>query len=161
MRRATLALLLLAGCQAAAPVPGPAARAPAVPRPPPAAPVEGAWSFATAGGRCTARVSHADATLVVTAGPEPRVTFTLRGPARGGRIAFGGADGGWTLRAAASPEGARASVPLDAAGEGRVQQLLGGGTVRQPGSRQPPLRVPDAGVSGREWFGCLARLPRG
>jgi hypothetical protein len=126
-----------------------------------AAPVDGAWSFTAGASGCTAQVRHAEATLSVTAGPEPRLAWSLRGAARGGRIVFAGPEGGWTLRGTAAADGTRATIPLDAAGEARVQQLLGGGTASLPGTRLPPLRIPDAGVSGREWFGCLTRLPRG
>ncbi|HZH45769.1 MAG TPA: hypothetical protein VEY31_03965, partial [Roseococcus sp.] len=122
---------------------------------------DGAWSFTAGATSCTARVRHAEATLSVTAGPEPRLAWTLRGAARGSRIVFAGPEGGWTLRGTAAADGTRATIPLDAAGEARVQQLLGGGTASLPGTRLPPLRIPDAGVSGREWFGCLTRLPRG
>jgi hypothetical protein len=159
---------MLAGCQTPEPPPAPPsggsrAASPAVrplptPPPPVAPPAEGAWSFSSTGGSCTARITHADAGLTVTAGPEARVGFTLRG-ARGARIAFSGPDGGWNLRGAPSGGGVSAEVPL-AAGEGRVRQLLGGGSISLPGARQPALRFPEAGVSGREWFGCLSRLPR-
>ena len=48
MRRSLLGLLLLAGCQAPTPVPSLGARAPTAPRAAaPAAPVDGAWTFAT------------------------------------------------------------------------------------------------------------------
>lgn len=168
---AGLALLLLAGCQTPATAPATSsggsrasasAARQAVPSPsavPSAPPAEGAWSFSSAGGTCTARISHADAGLTVTAGPEARVGFTLRG-ARGARIAFNGPDGGWSLRGAPSGGGVSAAMPL-AAGEGRVRQLLAGGSISLPGARQSALRFPEAGVSGREWFGCLSRLPRG
>ena len=166
MRRATLALLLLAGCETATPVAQRAVRPPAsrppaaapTPPAPPAAPVEGAWSFSSTSTACTARVTHPDAALTITAGPGPEVAFSLRG-ARSGRMAFSGPDGAWSLRATAAGDAARASLPITA-GEGRVRQLLGGGTLSVPASRQPPLRFSEAGVSGREWFGCLSRLPR-
>ncbi|TPG59618.1 hypothetical protein EAH89_05080 [Roseomonas nepalensis] len=167
MRRAAWLLLplLLAACQSApppAPVAAPRAARPA-PRPVPAR-VEGAWSFGVAGDRCTAQVAHREATLGITAGPGKEVTFSAASPGRraGGRprIVFRGEDGSWEAPARGSGRAALATIPLDERGEAYIRDLLGGGTasVQGSGAELPALGVPDAGVSGRDWYGCVARV---
>ena len=155
------ALLILAGCQTAEPPRPVVAAARPAPRLPPAPAVEGVWSFAAAGARCTARVTHPDASLSVAAGPGPLLALTVPSTRRGSQIAFSGPDGNWRLPARAGEGGLQATQPLTPAAEARLRALLGGGTVSIPGARQPPLRLPGAGVSGREWFGCLERLRQG
>ncbi|MFC7735535.1 hypothetical protein ACFQX4_06680 [Roseomonas sp. GCM10028921] len=164
-------LLAVAGCQStpaptSAPPARPAPRA-AMPAPPKPPEVSGGWSFSIDGERCNARVGHREATLAITAGPEPRLAFSLSAPGTGlpasnpVRIAFKGEGSGWQLAARTDPRRlAYAAIPLDGTGEGRVRDLLGGGTVTASGRgvSVPALVVPDAGVSGRDWYACLARL---
>jgi hypothetical protein len=163
--------LALAACQAAPPQAPrrPVTRAPA---PAPATPAElkGAWSFGIVGDRCTARVAHRDMTLGITAGPGRQASFSLSAPGRslpaGGplRLAFSGDGGGWQLPGRTDGRRtASASMPLNDAGEGRIRDLLGGGTVSVSGRgvSAPTLSVPDAGVSGRDWYACVARLSQG
>ncbi|MBO1073848.1 hypothetical protein [Roseomonas marmotae] len=158
----------LAACQAA-PLPAPvryAPRPPAKPAPEPSE-VEGSWFFRVLGDRCTARVAHRDMVLDLTAGPAKRVGFTVSAPGRGlpasrsVRLHFRSDGGRWQLPG--RTDGSRvasASMPLNTTGEGRIRDLLGGGTLRVQGSgvSVPVLALPDAGVSGRDWYGCLARL---
>ncbi|WP_156963768.1 hypothetical protein [Muricoccus aerilatus] len=160
-----LSLLTLAACQTPPP-PAPVvtprvARAPARPLP---SRVDGAWSFGVAGDRCTAQVAHKEATLGITAGPGKSVTFSAAAPSRRAngraRIVFRGEDGNWEAPARGTGRTALATLPLDERGEAYVRDLLGGGTatVQGPGVEMPALSVPDAGVSGRDWYGCVSRL---
>lgn len=158
-------LLLLAACQSPpppAPVAQPRAARPAA-RPVPAR-VEGAWSFGVAGDRCTAQVAHREATLGITAGPEKQVTFSATSPTRRAsgraRLVFRGDDGNWEAPARGTGRSALATIPLDEQGEAHIRDLLGGGTasLQGPGVELPALVVPDAGVSGRDWYGCVARV---
>lgn len=161
-------LLALAACQSAPPAPATAARPaarPARPAPPVPSRVEGTWSFGVGGDRCTAQVSHREATLGITAGPGRTATLSLGAPGRRGtraaRIAFRGEDGAWEVQGrGGAGRVALATVALDETGEGRIRDLLGGGTVtvQAQGVEVPALAVPDAGVSGRDWFGCVSRL---
>lgn len=168
------ALLLLAlgltSCQSAPPPPRPISRQPARPAPPAPSEVEGAWSFSVLGDRCNARVAHRQMTLAVTAGPGQQASFSLTAPGSGlpinrpVRIDFRGDGGSWQLPGRTNRSRvASASSPLNDAGEARIRDLLGGGTVKASGSgvSAPALSVPDAGVSGRDWYGCLARLAQG
>ena len=172
MIRATLPLLTLLGlaaCQMAPPPPArPVARAPARVAPP--APVDGAWSFGILADRCTARVAHRDMALAITAGPDRRASFALTAPNRGLpanraiRIGFGGDGGRWQVPGRSDARRtATAGLPLDATGTARIQDLLGGGTLTASGSgvSAPALVVPDAGVAGRDWYGCVTRLNEG
>lgn len=174
MRRpAWLALAaVLAGCAAPPaafrPAPSQSAQSrPAAPRPPPPLhDVAAAWSFSVTQDSCTARIVHPDATLTVAAGPQAQVDFVALGTEAAPRIlrlAFRGPEGAWwrTMHARGA-EGAGVTQPLSAATERRVRALLAGGTLTYSRPRDEPLRVtlPDAGVSGRDWFGCLGRLER-
>lgn len=161
-------LLALVACQSAPPTPPPAPRPmarPARPAPPVPSRVEGAWSFGVAGDRCTAQVSHREATLGIAAGPGPTATLSVGAPGRrstrAARIAFRGDDGAWEAQGrGGAGRVALATIPLDEAGEARIRDLLGGGTVtvQAQGTEVPALGIPDAGVSGRDWYGCVSRL---
>jgi hypothetical protein len=164
-----LLALGLAACQSAPP-PRPVSRAPTRPAPPVPSEVEGAWSFSVLGDRCNARVAHRQMTLAVVAGPGQQASFSLTAPGRGLpvnrplRIEFRGDAGNWQVSGRSSRSRvASASMPLNEAGEARIRDLLGGGTVKATGSgvSAPALSVPDAGVSGRDWYGCVARLAEG
>jgi hypothetical protein len=174
MTRTSSLLLLLAlglsACQTPPPPSRPISRAPARPAPPVPSEVEGAWSFSVLGDRCTARVAHRQMTLGVVAGPGQKASFSLAAPARGlpvnrpVTIGFRGDGGSWQVSGQTSrSRAASASMPLNDAGEARIRNLLGGGTVTASGSgvSAPTLSVPDAGVSGRDWYGCVARLAEG
>jgi len=162
------AILALAACQSAPPAGPPASRPvtrAARPSPPTPSRVEGAWSFGVAGDRCTAQVAHREATLGITAGPGRTVTLSVGAPgrrsARSTRIAFRGDEGAWEAQGrGGAGRLALATMPLDEAAEGRIRDLLGGGTVtvQAQGVEVPALGVPDAGVSGRDWYGCVSRL---
>ncbi|MDB5416035.1 MAG: hypothetical protein JWR10_4370 [Rubritepida sp.] len=158
-----LAALGLGACQTP---PAPPPRATARPAGPPASPVQGAWSFGIVGDRCTARVTHRDVALDVTAGPGRRASLGVTAPGQAlpvnGRftMAFQGGSG-WQLAGRTDAQRkAAATLALDDAGQGRLRDLLGGGTLRLRGAgvSAPPLILPDAGVSGRDWYGCVARL---
>jgi len=158
-------LLALAACQPATQAVVTAPRAPRAARPaPPPGRVEGTWSFGVAGNRCTAQVTHREATLSITAGPRKSITLSLSSPGRRppgrGRLLFRGDDGNWEAPARGTGRAAIASIPLDDTGEGHVRELLGGGTLSMQGGELPTLGVPDAGVSGRDWYGCVSRLAR-
>jgi hypothetical protein len=129
--------------------------------------VEGAWSFGIVGDRCTARIAHREMTLSLTAGPGRKTSLSLSAPGRAlpvrsrVRLAFRGEGTGWQLAAQTDAQRtAHAGTALDAAAEGRIRDLLGGGTasVSGRGVSAPTLSVPDAGVSGRDWYACVARL---
>ena len=170
MTRIAVALLLLglSACQAAPPPPV-RTRAAARPAPvvAPTTPVDGAWTFSVFADRCTARATHRDMSVILAAGPGERASLSVsagnRIPAGATlRIAFRGDGGNWQLPARSDRRRlATAGWALDAAGQERIQDLLGGGTVTASGTGvgAPPLALPDAGVSGRDWFGCVSRLP--
>lgn len=156
---------LVAACAAPQPAQRPAPPRPAVPRPPPPLhAVEAGWSFSVGSGACTASITHPDATLSVTAGPEAQVDILARGgeeAARIQRLAFRGPDGAWSRRLRArGAAGDGVTQPLSAATERRVRALLAGGVLTLSRQGTPALRVtlPDAGISGRDWFGCVTRL---
>ncbi|NKC33298.1 hypothetical protein [Falsiroseomonas selenitidurans] len=154
----------LAGCAAPPPaVPPPASpRRATLPRPPPAAPpVEAAWEFRVVSGTCTATLRHPDAVVEFAAGPAPMLRLAARGVAEGAarvtRLRFRGEAGAWSLVLRDAPATERR---LDAAMAERLRALLAGGRLglSRQDSQALALGVPDSGVSGRAWFGCVAAL---
>lgn len=170
---AALSLLGLAGCEAV-PARSPyalhvgersrEARRPATPRreaAPPAAPVVVAWSFSTAAGECVAATSGPAHTPVFTASADRSVRFSAAPGGGTTRIAFSGPGGSWTVRTSGRGRDASATTPLDGAATGRLLALLAGGRLRIEGGAHPAtLIVPDAGVSGRDWMGCVSGKAR-
>ena len=139
-----MALLLLGACATPSTEP-PTPRAPQI-----AAPVDGSWSFTTGDETCQAQVGHRGLALTIRAGPGPTIVFQ---PTPAGGLGFAGSGGRWRMRRAELGPGT--NQPLDRALP-RVQTLLDGGIISLGSGRL--LRAPDAGVAGRDWFGCLARL---
>lgn len=129
-------------------------------------PVAAAWSFSFANGTCTASVAHPSAGVTISAGPTATMNLVTRvaaAPGRGSatRVAFNGPGGSWGLRLRRSgAEPPAAAAPLNQAAEGRLRALLTGGTLRLTAGSSPVavLSVPDAGVAGRDWFGCVSQL---
>lgn len=133
---------------------------------PPVRPVDAAWSFSFGQGSCAASVAHPGAGITITAGPGAVLALATRAgaPVRwtATRVTFQGPGGSWglRLRRAGSAEPG-AAVPLNEATEGWVRALLTGGTLRLLSRDAAPLAVltvPDAGVAGRDWFGCVSQL---
>ncbi len=118
------------------------------------------WSFG-AGESCRAEARSASLSLTVTVSSS-QVQLTVAGGRRvafrprAASIAFTGRSGAWTMggRAAGRREVA-ASMPLTEDAASRVLVLLDGGVVRV--GPAPPLRIPGAGVAGRDWFKCVRR----
>lgn len=179
MTRPILALLLLpmlVACVPPAPSPAPPRvvrpRPPEPPPPPPPEPeaaVPGRWSFSIANGVCSATLANPALRLAVAAGPRARLTLTASAMVAPNAIAFAqttgawhGASWQWRMQPVGAVPGARvarASLALDEAEQGRLRDLLAGGTLRFTGADAAPLllSVPDAGISGRDWFGCVAQ----
>ena len=167
--------LALAACQpaprviATGPFPPPAAaRPPPPPRlrvEPPARQQDAAWSFTVAGAACEARAVGPDVRLAVRAA-DRTLQFTLSTGARAslpgragavGQVAFAGGEGAWSLPVVRGVgRMATASLPLNEASADQARNVLGGGTIRLSGrDAPPPLVIPDAGIAGRDWFGCI------
>eukprot|EP01037_Dinobryon_pediforme_P005476 gene5476-5532_t len=134
-----------------------------VPRPP-ERPQPARWSFHETQSSCIARLAGSDTSVTVTAGPSAALSISVearsRRPASSGQpsVAFRG-DATWRLTAHGSGNAVNASFPSDAHGLDDVLALLGGGqlSARTASGTLPDLDVPDAGVAGRDWYGCAAR----
>ena len=162
---------LLAGCA----VQRPPARPPP-PRPPPhvaAAPVLHAptrylasrWSFSVTERACVARTEHPELGFSVTIGPAHGIRLTLTDAhshrSEPAQLGFSGGSGHWLVPARRTGRVVAASLPLTDRGLSDVLALLNGGQLfaRTVDGSLPGLNVPDAGVAGRDWFGCpRARL---
>jgi hypothetical protein len=73
-------------------------------------------------------------------------------------ISFAGNAGSWNLAARrVGPHRIMASNPMEEDAASRILVLLGGGIIRigPPNLGLPPIRVPNAGAPGREWFECV------
>jgi hypothetical protein len=143
----------------------------AVPPPPPAPPtqiqlpVPATWSF-RAGNVCTASAHSGALALDVTASSSAltlvaRLGVSTAMPAtRFVPIEFTGTAGTWTVTGSkAASRRVVASQPMTEDQAGRILVLLEGGVVRVGNSTEglPPLRVPNGGVPGRDWFECVRR----
>jgi hypothetical protein len=117
-------------------------------------------------------VVHPDSSLTISAGPNPVVVISAAGtpaaPSRSAdptiRIGFVGPDGTWEIRLRDTKQRAsRTTLPLTETSEKQIRDLLGGGTLTftRARARKLDLTVPDAGISGRDWFGCVAQLHPG
>jgi hypothetical protein len=160
--------LLLAACQAPArtafvqgPVSAPAAKP--VERPPER--VQPArWSFRETQASCVASLSNPQISVTVTAGPAHELSISVVAKPRPGTsfdqasVAFRGRHA-WRLAAHLSGTTLEASFPAGAQGLDDLLALLGGGqlSARTAVVVLPDLIVPDAGVAGRDWYGCAAR----
>ena len=161
---AGMVALSLTSCERpAAPVVAP------IPPTPPAAtprPVAARWSF-RAGDVCVATAGSIPLALDIGASRDRLELVAHVGrdaPPPGKRsvpIAFVGPSGAWQVigqRTAARR--VIASLPMTDDQAGRILILLRGGTITI-GNRDlglPPLRVPNSGPAGREWFECVRRL---
>lgn len=162
-RDAALFALLLAGCQPAAqpivlrpPTALPRPRAEAAPAPAPARPAPARWSFSVTVRGCEARAAAPGVSLVLRTEADRTLRLALSGARRvsdGARLEFAGSDGEVSLPLRRAGGALVAELPADEASAERVGVLLGGGTLRLGG---PALLIlPDAGVAGRDWLGCV------
>lgn len=164
--RAGLVLcLLVAGCQPYPfAFPGTAYRALELRTHRPPAPVHvipARWSLSTQARDCTARATASDSDPGLHVRVAHRVHLLVT-PGKTGKIprhailAFWGPGGAWTLHAIAAGEGATVTLPPGKPALSHLMALLDGGQLRVSGwpARPAILRLPDAGVSGRDWIGC-------
>lgn len=158
-----LAPLVLAACQPAPqpivlrpPVAPPRTRAEAPP-PAPARPAAAKWSFSVTVAGCEARAAAPGLSLVLRTEADRTLRVALSGARRasdGARLDFAGPDGEVSLPVRRAGAALVAAFPADEASADRAGVLLGGGTLRLGGG-PALLTVPDAGVAGRDWLGCV------
>lgn len=132
-------------------------------RPVAPAPVTATWSFRS-GGACSATAANPVLSLEVGASNEAlslelHMSRRVALPANASvPITFSGAAGTWTTAGRLNaPRRVSASGPMTEDAASRVLVLLAGGTIRTGGRQRdvPVLRIPDAGVAGRNWFECV------
>jgi len=162
-----LVAVAVAGCQAAPvrQVASPPARVPAPVRVPDAASapgparIAGRWSFSVARAACVARAGALHGPVAVTIRVDEAVHVTMAGSRGSGpaAIVFAGPGGTWRLRARSSGGLASATRPLDDAGVAELLAAIDGGafSVAAGQWRSDTLTAPEAGVSGRDWIGCV------
>lgn len=155
--------LVLAACQ---PAPQPIVlRPPAValrpraetPPPAPVRPAAAKWSFSVTVAGCEARAAAPGLSLVLRTEADRTLRVALSGASRASneaRLDFAGPDGEISLPVRRAGAVLAAVLPADEASVDRAGVLLGGGTLRLGGG-PALLTVPDAGVAGRDWLGCV------
>ena len=159
-----LALLLLAGCQPVAqpivlrpPLVALRPRAEAAPAPAPARPASARWSFSVTVQGCEARATAPGVSLVLRTEADRTLRLAVsgaRGASERARLDFSGPDGDVSLPLRRAGGLLVAELPADEASADRASVVLGGGTLRLGGG-PALLSVPDAGVAGRDWLGCV------
>lgn len=123
------------------------------------------WAFSVAQDKCRATLAYGDVTVSVEAGPARAISLSVAPSSRSAQagrpasVAFAGA-GSWRIPARDTGRSVEASFPAGAEGLDHLLALLGGGrlSVSTGTAALPDRRVPDAGVAGRDWYGCAARL---
>ena len=123
--------------------------------------VAGRWSFSTGAGECVAMTSETLRSPALTVRVDGAVHLAVL-PGRGAsRLAFSGPGASWTLRAAGRGRSTTATLPLDEDAVTHLLALLEGGQLRLEGGARPAaLLLSDAGVSGRDWIGCVRSKAR-
>jgi hypothetical protein len=164
-----LAATSLTGCQTppaivALPNPPPVSLLPAPPaRPAVRTSVVSTWSF-QAGDVCSAsarssslslKVSVSSSQLQVVATAAHRVALSVHAAVS---VAFTGQSGNWIIPGRLTTRrNIDASSPMTEDAASWVLVLLDGGIIRigNPRDGLPSLRVPNAGLPGRDWFRCV------
>lgn len=166
---AACAMAVLSGCQAPPRVvatgPFPIAGAAQRRFDGPFRPQEAVWSFTVTGAACEARASGPSVGLALRVASDRSLRLTLSGSraltaVRSGgaaSIAFVGPEGAWTLAGRrGTGRAVLVSLPLDETSINQARTVLGGGQVKLAGVETASLlAIPDAGVAGRDWFGCI------
>ncbi len=118
--------------------------------------VAGRWAFSTTAGECIATTSGTSRAPAITLRVDHAVHVAVL-PGRGAsRLAFSGSGGYWTLHAAGTGRNTAATLPLDEDAITHLLTLLEGGQLRLEGGVRPAsVLLADAGVSGRDWIGCV------
>ncbi|MBV9747722.1 MAG: hypothetical protein JO157_02795 [Acetobacteraceae bacterium] len=121
----------------------------------------GRWAFSTTAGECIATAPATSRSPAVTVHVDRAAHLAVLPGHGASRLAFSGSGGSWTLHAAGNGRSSAATLPLD---EGAVTQLLAlleGGQLRLEGGAHPAsVLLADAGVSGRDWIGCVSAKAR-
>ncbi len=125
------------------------------------------WSFSAARTACTAHAAALHAPLDVTVRVDDSVHVTMASNGRGrfaapgghgpAMIAFAGPGGRWRLHGSRRGGTASATRPLDDSGVTDLLAAVEGGAFTMTAGRwrSGALDVPGAGVSGRDWIGCV------
>lgn len=128
-----------------------------------ARPQQAAWSFTVTGAACEAKASGRSAALALRVAGDRSLRLTLSGSPRASRaapgeassIAFAGAEGTWTLAGRRGTGAIVVSLPLDETSVAHARTVLAGGQLKLAAEAAPLLTIPDAGVAGRDWLGCV------
>ena len=119
------------------------------------------WSFSTTAGECVASTSGASRSPALTVRVDDAVRLAVTPGSGASRLAFSGQGGSWTLRPEGKGRSATATLPLDEKAVADLLALLEGGQLKlEEGARPATLLLPHAGVSGRDWIGCVSGKAR-
>lgn len=166
---AALATIALAACQAPPRVvaTGPFPGAGAAQRRPEGQgrPQQATWSFTVTGAACEAKAHGRSAGLALRVAGDRSLRLTVSGGPRAPRatpggtesIAFAGAGGAWTLAGRrGTGQAILVSQPLDESSISQARTVLAGGQLKLANAEAAVLLViPDAGIAGRDWLGCI------
>ena len=128
-------------------------------------PQQAVWSFTVTGAACEAKASGRSAVLTLRVAGDRSLRLTLSGSPRPPRaapggaasIAFAGTDGAWTLAGRrGTGQEILVSLPLDETSVDQARTVLAGGQLKLANAEAATLlMIPDAGVAGRDWLGCI------
>lgn len=171
------AVLLLAACQVPPPPPLPLAVARTERRPASpsrrmaqqssaafataAADVSLQWQFSTSAGECVAEALGVGRSPGVSVHVDRSVRVVVIRRGYTAHFQFTGPSGSWALHSTDHGRDGTITMPLDDQVLANLRKLLDGGQLRFVDGVSPvTLHIPDAGVSGRDWIGCVSAKER-
>lgn len=119
------------------------------------------WQFSTSAGECVAEALGEGRSPGVSVRVDRSVHVTVIRRGYTAHFAFTGPGGSWALRSTDSGRDATITMPLDKEAFANLRKLLEGGQLRFVDGGSPvTLLIPDAGISGRDWIGCVSAKKR-
>ena len=119
------------------------------------------WQFSTSAGECVAEALGEGRSpgISVRVDRSIHVTVTRRGYTS--HFTFTGPGGSWALHSTDRGRDATSTMPLDEETFANLRNLLEGGQFRFVDGYSALTRLsPDAGISGRDWIGCVSAKER-
>ena len=119
------------------------------------------WQFSTSAGECVAEALGEGRSPGISVHVDRSVHVTVIRRGYTAHFAFTGSGGSWALHSTDGGRDATSTMPLDAEALANLRKLLEGGRLRFVDGDLPiTLLIPDAGVSGRDWIGCVSAKER-
>ena len=119
------------------------------------------WQFSTSAGECVAEALGEARSPGISVHVDRSVHVTIIRRGYTAHFTFTGPGGSWSLHSTDRGRDATITMPLNDATFSNLRKLLEGGQFRFVDGYSPvTLQIPDAGISGRDWIGCVSAKER-